>query len=274
MKIAVLMTVHNRKQTTVRCLQRLVINDKCKVISDGGLDVFVVDDGSTDGTSEEVEKIGGISPDRRESRSELNAGCGEWKIHLIPGTGNLYWAKGMRLAWETAVEQGDYDGYLWLNDDVELAADALERLATTLQLQLETPTIIVGECVNAKGEVTYGIKGDLFDGNFVYVPRSVYEKIGMICGDYAHAWADSDYALKAKRAGVNVVSCGVIGKCEWHELRPRLKGKSLKERVRLLKDPKGWNLHDLWLYRQRNWGVCAAVVSCVHLVLHVLIGER
>lgn len=259
MKIAVLMTVHNRKQTTVRCLQRLMINDKCKVISDGGLDIFLVDDGSTDGTSEEVKKLGE----------------GErWKIHLIRGTGSLYWAKGMRLAWETAVEHGDYDGYLWLNDDVELAADALEKLATTLQLQLETPTIIVGECVNAKGEVTYGIKGDLFDGNFVYVPRSVYEKIGMICGDYAHAWADSDYALKAKRAGVNVVSCGVIGKCEWHELRPRLKGKSLKERVRLLKDPKGWNLHDLWLYRRRNWGICAAIVSCAHLICHVLMGER
>lgn len=267
MRIAMLMTCYNRVETTIRCLKGLLAQvGNGRVEGVESVEVFVVDDGSTDGTGEEVEKIGG-----------------EWKIHLIRGTGSLYWAKGMRLAWKMCLQHevekvgggGErYDGFLWLNDDVELATDALEKLATALPLQLETPTIIVGECVNAKGEVTYGIKGDLFDGNFVYVPRSVYEKIGMICGDYAHAWADSDYALKAKRAGVNVVSCGVIGKCEWHELRPRLKGKSLKERVRLLKDPKGWNLHDLWLYRQRNWGVCAAVVSCAHLVLHVLIGER
>lgn len=264
MRIAVLMTCYNRVETTIRCLKGLLAQvGNGRVEGVESVEVFVVDDGSTDGTGDSLTQIASS------------------RLHLIRGTGNLYWAKGMHLAWKTCLQHevekvgGErYDGFLWLNDDVELAADALERLATTLQLQLETPTIIVGECVNAKGEVTYGIKGDLFDGNFVYVPRNVYEKIGMICGDYAHAWADSDYALKAKRAGVNVVSCGVIGKCEGHELRPRLKGKSLKERVRLLKDPKGWNLHDLWLYRRRNWGVCAAVVSCAHLVLHVLIGER
>lgn len=257
-KIAVLMTCYNRVETTIRCLKGLLAQvGNGRVEGVESVEVFVVDDGSTDGTSEEVEKIGG-----------------EWKIHLIPGTGDLYWAKGMRLAWETAVEHGDYDGYLWLNDDVELAADALEKLATTLQLQLETPTIIVGECVNAKGEVTYGIKGDLFDGNFVYVPRSVYEKIGMISGEYAHAWADSDYAMRAKRAGVKVVSLGVVGKCEGHEIRPSLRGVGFRRRCRMLTDPKGWNVHDLWVYRRRNWGVAAAIVSCAHLICHVLMGER
>lgn len=265
MKIAVLMTVHNRVETTVRCLKRLLAQvgyGRGEGVE--SVEVFLVDDGSTDGTSEEVEKIGGISPDRRESRSELNAGCGEWKIHLIEGDGSLYWAKGMRLAWETAVEHGDYDGYLWLNDDVEL----------TRMPEFRDDCIQVGECVNSKGEVTYGLRGDLFTGNFVYVPRSVYEKLGMICGDFAHAWADSDYAMRAKRAGVKVVSCGIVGKCEGHPNRPSLKGLSIVERLRLLTDPKGWNVHDLWIYRKRNWGVCAAIASCIHLILHVMKGER
>ena len=133
--------------------------------------------------------------------------------------------------------------------------------------------VVVGELINARGEVTYGIRGDLFTGNFVYVPRSVYEKLGMICGDYHHAWADSDYAMRAKRAGVRVVSCGIVGKCEGHPNRPSLKGLSLRQRWAMLFNPKGWNLHDLWLYRRRNWGVLAALVSCVHLVCHVMRGE-
>ena len=253
MKIAVLMTCHNRKETTLRCLRGLPSD----------VDVYLVDDGSTDGTDEAV-KI--AFP----------------KVNVIRGSGNLYWAKGMELAWKTCLQrevekvggggQWKYDGFLWLNDDVELATDALGKLTTAFQL--EAPTIFVGELVNSEGEVIYGKRGDLFTGNFVFVPRVAYEKLGLICGDYAHAWADSDYAMRAKRAGVKVVSCGIVGKCEGHPNRPSLKGLSIVERLRLLTDPKGWNVHDLWLYRKRNWGVCAAIASCTHLILHVMKGER
>lgn len=268
MKIAVLMTCHNRKETTLRCLESLALEKRVGV-GQWKIDVFLVDDGSTDGTREEVGEL---------------SGSGSGRIHLIEGDGTLFWAKGMELAWRTALEEEKlhcpaptqnshyYDGFLWLNDDVELNADALSKLE--LEVGVGEERILVGELVDEKGEVTYGLRGDLFTGNFVYVPRAVYEKLGMICGDYAHAWADSDYAMRAKRAGVKVVSCGVVGRCEGHPNRPSLKGLSLRRRWELLFDPKGWNLHDLWLYRRRNWGVFAAVVSCVHLVFHVMWGER
>ena len=272
MKIAVLMTCHNRKETTLRCLKSLVLEKRVGV-GQWKIDVFLVDDGSTDGTREEVGELSGSG-----------RGSGRGRIHLIEGDGTLFWAKGMELAWKTCLQhevekvggggQRRYDGFLWLNDDVELATDALEKLTTALQLQLETPTIIVGELVDSTGRVVYGKRGDLFTGNFVYVPRSVYEKLGMICGDYQHAWADSDYAMRAKRAGVRVVSCGIVGKCEGHPNRPSLKGLSLRQRWAMLFNPKGWNLHDLWLYRRRNWGVLAALVSCVHVVCHVMRGDR
>lgn len=241
MKIAVLMTCHNRRETTLRCLRSLPSN----------VDVFLVDDGSTDGTDAAVK----VSFPR---------------VNVIQGAGSLYWAKGMELAWKKAVEAGDWDGYLWLNNDVELDADAVSKV----EKSENGGEIIVGELINARGEVTYGLRGDLFTGNFVYVPRAVYEKLGMICGDYAHAWADSDYAMRAKRAGVKVVSCGVVGRCEGHPNRPSLKGLSLRERWSMLSNPKGWCLHDLWLYRQRNWGWIAAVFSCLHLMCHVLKGDR
>ena len=215
--------------------------------------VFLVDDGSTDGTADAVA-------------NEFP------NVRIIKGDGSLYWAKGMRKAWEAAVdERNDWYGFLWLNDDTELNADAVEKLLTAN----DGEKIVVGDLENSKGEIVYGLRKDgLFTGNCILVPRKVYERLGMICGDYSHAWADSDYAMMAKRAGIEVVSAGVVGKAEGHPNRPSLKGLSLRERFGMLRNPKGWNLHDLWLFRRRNWGYCVAIFSCLHMLCHVLVGEK
>ena len=129
--------------------------------------------------------------------------------------------------------------------------------------------------MDAKGAVVYGSRPeDLFTGNCLLVTRGAAERVGRICGDFAHAWADSDYAMRCRREDVPAVSAGVVGRAEGHPNRPSLRGKSLKARCRLLFDPKGWNLHDLWLYRRRNWGVAFAVASCIHMAIRVLLGDR
>lgn len=247
MLIAVLITCHNRVEGTTGCLKSLLwqVHD--------GMKVFLVDDGSSDGTANAI-------------RTNFPA------VVVVEGDGSLYWAKGMRRAWEAAIaDSQDWDGYLWLNDDTELRPDAFAKMMSAN----DGERIVVGELENSKGEVVYGIRrGGLFTGNCVFVPRKVYERLGMICGDYSHAWADSDYAMRAKRAGIGVVSAGVVGRTEGHSNRPRLKGLSLKDRLKLLRQPKGWNLHDLWLYRRRNWGYAAAIFSCLHMIVHVVIGER
>lgn len=251
MSIAVLMSCHNRCETTVNCLMRLSLSSGSSGV--GQYAVFIVDDGSTDGTTEAIKLH-----------------CpGVW---VFQGNGSLFWAKGMRRAWEMAVaERTDWEGYLWLNDDTELQQDAISKMLAAN----DGEKIVVGELVNSKGEIVYGTRpGGLFTGNCVFVPRTVYDRLGMICGDYSHAWADSDYAMQAKRAGIAVVSAGVVGRAEGHPNRPGLRGLALRERVGMLRNPKGWNLHDLWLYRRRNWGYCAAIVSSLHMLLHVVIGER
>lgn len=248
MKIVILMACHNRKDMTIGCLTRLLLQ------LGEDTSVYLVDDGSQDGTADAV------------------AGLNDKRIKVITVDGSLYWAKGMRKAWKASVaERQDWDGYLWLNDDTELRSDAIAKMLSVN----DGESIVVGELKNAKGEIVYGTRPDgLFTGNCVLVPRTVYERLGMICGDYSHAWADSDYAMQAKRADIGVVSAGVVGKAEGHPNRPSLKGLSLRERIKMLRDPKGWNLHDLWLYRCRNWGYCAAIVSCLHMIAHVIIGER
>ena len=84
MKIAVLITCHNRKAKTVACLHALFANDLPK---DYSLEIFLVDDGSTDGTEQAVR---GRYP----------------KVNIIKGDGNLYWNGGMRVAFADAIEQG------------------------------------------------------------------------------------------------------------------------------------------------------------------------
>lgn len=246
MKTAVLITCHNRNATTLNCLSRLAGQ------LHKGDKVFLLDDGSTDGTTDAVTR-------------DFSDVC------IVRGDGSVFWAKGTRKAWEVAIaERQDWDGYLWLNDDTELRQDAMAKMLAAN----DGEKIIVGELENAEGKIVYGTRpGGLFTGNCVFVPRKVYEQLGMICGDYSHAWADSDYAMMAKRAGIGVVSAGIVGRAEGHPNRPSLKGLSLRERLGMLRNPKGWNLHDLWLYRRRNWGYCAAIVSCAHMIAHVVIGE-
>ena len=242
MKIAVLMTCHNRANTTCACLRRLVSqlgeNDK----------VFLVDDGSTDGTGAKV-------------RFEFPM------VRVIDADGSFYWAKGMRKAWEIAAQDGNWDAYLWLNDDTMLSGDAINKMLSAN----DGKSLVVGELHDADGKAVYGLNvNGWVNGNCVLVPRAIYKKCGMLCGDYAHAWADSDYAYHVRRVGFPIVGAGNVGAAEWHPIRPDLSKMSFRERLHSLVDPKGWNLHDLWLYRRRNWSVYDAVVSVVHMTCHVL----
>ena len=244
MRLAVLMTCHNRAYQTLECLRRLMPQLQ------RGDKVFLVDDGSTDGTGAKV-------------RAEFPM------VRVIDGDGSLYWAKGMRKAWEETANDGDWDDYLWLNDDTVLNQDAIEKMLA----KDDGHSLVVGDLRDSTGRLVYGLNVDGWvNGNCVLVPRRIYEKVGMICGGYRHAWADSDYALHSRRAGFAVVGAGQVGVTEWHPLRPDLSAMTLSQRWHSLFDPKGWNLHDLWLYRRRNWGVCRAMVSAIHFSAHVLLG--
>ena len=254
-KISVLTACHNRRDKTLACLRGL----RRSVEKTKGADVtvFLVDDGSTDGTA---DSVAAEFPD----------------VRVIKGDGTLYWARGMRRAWEAAVaERSDWDGYLWLNDDVELDEESIGK--TIVATGMSPHDVIVAELRDkTSGQRVYGISDNgLFTGSFVYVPREVYRQVGMLSDAYRHAWADYDYAMLCRRAGV-AYRCmdSTVGLIDAHPLRPSLKGMSLKERFHMLTNPKGWCLADLWTYRVRNFGIISAVASCVHMAAHVLIAKE
>lgn len=94
--LAVLMTCYNRVAVTRRCLQRLF---RCPLPENWRLAVWLVDDASPDRTGDIVVR-------------EFPA------VHVIPSPGNLFWCKGMRLAWDTAAVAQDYDAYLCMAQEI------------------------------------------------------------------------------------------------------------------------------------------------------------
>lgn len=275
MNIAVIMTCYNRVETTLKCLKSLFRNVGYN------LDVWLVDDASPDKTGEKVKE-------RYPS------------VNVIQGTGNLYWAKGMRLAWDSAIKSGnEYDFYLWLNDDVMLKPNAIHEIindyasindSSAPQASL---SVVVGTCSEDESESvsSYGATDEAdvryepngmfpqlatgwFNGNVVLIPSATCEKVGIISGDYSHSRADYDYAERLKRAGIPFyASSRFAGRCADTAADSWLPGPFMA-RVRLLVRPGNCNIRDLWLYMRRYRGFFRALVSTAHLVAVVLFGRK
>ena len=213
--IAVLITCHNRKQKTIKCLQALFNQSHIENVK---LKIFLVDDGSTDGTKQAINEL---FPD----------------VIVIKGTGNLYWARGMSLAWQEAIKSKEnFDYFLWLNDDTFLYNNAIKQIVNTAEelkkKNNNTNYIIAGStCDSIKKIQTFGgyiinlkfydlrfsriqsenylDRCDTFNGNCVLVPMSVFLKIGILNQNYVHRNGDFDYGLTATK---NKIKCYVINK--------------------------------------------------------------
>lgn len=273
MRIAVLMTCYNRVETTLRCLRSLFAQMHAQspnpTISNQTIfEVWLVDDASPDGTGAKV-------------KAEFP------QVNVIQGPGNLYWCRGTRLAWEMAAKAKDYDGYLWLNDDVELYSDSLRSLAADAEA-VGDEAILIGAlhaersaADDLSAAVVYGVdyarptgrpertKGAM-NGNFVYVPRKAFRKIGPLYGGYGHGYADHDYGWMADRAGIaRYCLSKAVGFCPYRrDLRTDqdLRALSPWRRFRALFGRKGFSLRDNFIYKFRNFGLCNALASSVHVI--------
>ena len=212
-RLAIIMTCHNRRDITLCCLKRLSQQQV-------NYTVYLVDDGSTDGTLEAV------SQDYPE-------------VKLLRGDGNLFWAGGMRMAFSEALK-GDYDYYVWLNDDTMLNPDAFKTLLAIhrdLSAKGDSDAIVAGSTQDPiTGKPTYGgaVKSkrwysnkleflepstelqecDTMYGNCVFIPRAVAQKVGNIDSAYVHSLGDIDYGLRARQAECTVWAApGFIGTC-------------------------------------------------------------
>jgi len=260
-RIATLITCHNRKEKTLACLDALFQDTLPEGYS---LDVFLVDDGSTDGTEQAV----------REHYPQVT---------VIRGDGNLYWNGGMRVTFAAAMEKG-FDYYLWLNDDTLLYPNATEKLINTsrdLKARQGKSVIVVGSTQDERdGQLTYGgvirlrklkpttfsliaprdvpVECDTMNGNCVLIPREVVETVGNLENKFAHAMGDLDYGLRAGYAGFAVwVMPGFAGTCARNAATGSFNDASLPVSVRLRKmmQPKGLPLASWRVFTQRHAGI-------------------
>ncbi len=262
-RIAVLMTVHNRKAKTVRCLQSLQ-DTWLPCREQFGVEVFLTDDGCTDGTADAV------------SRLTL-----DFPVRILPGDGSLFWNGGMIQSWKAALAAGGFDGYLWLNDDVEVLPEFWQDLPVVFsyaRAHYGREGIYVGStCDAGTGAFTYGgfvytnkltLKDKMLlpngevqpcqagHGNITYVSAPVVEKMGIFCDKYIHGGTDHDYTYLAWKAGFPVlVLPHFAAACRNDHSKDGGRRKffdlTLRERLRELNNPRGLNLHNALLFSRR-----------------------
>ncbi|HKX78538.1 MAG TPA: glycosyltransferase family 2 protein [Novosphingobium sp.] len=206
MRIGILATCFNRRSVTLQALDALrAAVDPAAV----RYHVYLVDDGSTDGTGDAVR-------------------AGYPEATVIQGDGSLFWNQGMRRSWQAAMaDRPDY--YLWLNDDLQLLPGSLDHLLAVQRREeaLHGPRVItVGKTTDARtGETTYGgyrRKGrvsrlnfrllepgesecDTMNGNCVLIPGLAADEVGIHAERFSHGFGDIEYGLRAAKRGYRIV---------------------------------------------------------------------
>lgn len=191
--VYIIIPVHNRKETTLNCLENLAKYNYLEQYN-----VVVVDDDSTDGTGEAIKQL---YPD----------------VDILQGDGDLWWTGGIVLGMQYAFEQGA-DYFIWLNDDCIPNAETFPLLIEFAESHPRT--IVAPTCYNNSlgtnnkknngfrrrqpcaadpGEV---LEVDGIAGWCVCIPAAVFQEIGPPDSQrFPHYGADGMYILKATQSG-------------------------------------------------------------------------
>lgn len=254
-RVAVIMTCHNRRNVTQRCLESLRRQD---LRAERTMQVFLNDDGSSDGTAEMAAEFPNVT--------------------VLRGSGEDYWAGGMRRAWSAAEAMGP-DVFVFLNDDVVLD----DRTVEALLVMVETvPDALWGAAVRdpATGLASYGgylagtwrrpmrlrrvspkstaVDCDLLNGNILLVPREVAARVGGLDPAFTHGMADFDLTWRARKGGNGVILApGTWGMCAFNKADGSWRDRSLSRRDRMAKllQPTGLPVREWLRFCVRHGGI-------------------
>jgi GT2 family glycosyltransferase len=201
-KQIIIIPCYNRINVTLKCLRHL---KGLGILSK--FQVMIVDDASNDGTP------AAVSDEFPE-------------VEIVHGTGNLFWTgsveMGMRLAYPRGVSS-----FVWLNDDTIVAAGAIEAIVARAEV-IEGLVSGQGQIIDQSNGTTtyfplyyygkYNIRSvpvdltcaeiivDSCRGNLVAISRKVVDRVGYPDGGrLPHVAGDTDYSLRASKAGLPVV---------------------------------------------------------------------
>lgn len=262
MDMAVILTFHNRKNKTLSCLKSLLHQT---YVENGTiqLECYFCDDGSTDGSSEQI-------------RVQYP------KVHLTYGDGSLFWAKGMFKSFSKALET-KHDFYLMVNDDVDFYPDMIRTmLESYYEVESKAPLVaIVGSTEDSfGGNWTYG--GQIWNKQLIHeryvpvlpekpcrecnmsnwncflIPDQMIKNIGSIDDYYEHAKADNDYSNRIILSGNKIyVAHKYIGICQRNSINNTWRDEtlSLKKRLEYANKPIGLPIKSELHYCMKFHGV-------------------
>ena len=207
-KVALVTPVHNRRDITLQGLKSVSRIDRT------GLDVtvYVVDDGSTDGTSEAIREQ---FPD----------------VRILTGDGTLWYSEGTNVGIRAALEEGSPDYVLGMNDDAVFDSMFLRRLVETAE---KYPRSVVGSLLLLWDEphkvfqvapVWSTLKGgwqhwktqtvwtvpdkpwevDLIVGNCVLFPASAFRECGYMDAKHYPTFGDAEYTARLRHHGYKLI---------------------------------------------------------------------
>ncbi len=254
--LAIVIPVHNRRGFTEKCLAAL---DRQTV---PGFQTVVVDDGSTDGTSELIQERFATTV-------------------VLRGDGNWWWTKATNEGVLYCLGRG-FQYVMTLNDDTLPAEDFLEKMILwasrrpkALLGAFGVDVATGGPCYGGEevrwysastvpliGIVKDGLRGGLhevthFPGRGLLIPAEVFGRIGLFDAEhFPHYLADYDFTHRALRAGYELY-CNydaVLGvyPAASASVEAR-KTKSLRGYLHHLSGIKGAaNLKTFWFFALRN----------------------
>lgn len=231
-RIEVVAAVHNRKEITLLCLKSL------SRIDSSGLDVHcvIVDDGSTDGTSDAI-------------RSQFP------DVEVVQGDGTLWYTEGTNVAIRAALEHNP-KYLLLINDDQVFDQDFLLHLVETaekhprsivgpLLLLWDRPHLLFqtspiwntwrGGWVHWHDQTIWTIpekpwKVDLIVGNCVLVPAEALRRHGLMRSDRYPNFGDAELTPRLKNFGFELIidpRSRVF--CQPNTLPPRIRKMGFKQ---------------------------------------------
>ena len=267
LKIAILITCYNRVNTTKECLKHCF--SSLSLIDSFDHDIFLLDDNSPDKTGEILKKT---YP----------------SINVIYGNGKYFWSGGTRKLWELASKKKDYDYYVWLNDDSILFKNAFSIIYN--DIKIKSSSIIVGSFISSNqnlNELTYGGRDKklsllipsgkpqeclFINGNFVFIPREIFKKVGFLSKMFTHNYGDTDYGLRAIKKKFKIfIASKVVGVCNKNDLELwRKPNTSFFARLKSFHKSKNYNIKEVMYFQLVHFGLIALLKNLIGVFIIIL----
>lgn len=246
-RVEVVFPCHNRRKLTLQCLKSLARIDRTGI----DVHVVVVDDGSTDGTSDAIQEE---FPD----------------AEIIVGDGNLWFTEGTNVGIRAALNH-EPDYVLLINDDQVFDSNAIRSMVEcaerhprsvvgSLLLLWDTPHKLfqtapvwrtrLGGWRHWHSQTLWTIpkspwKVDIIVGNCVLVPAGAIAEAGLMNSKRYPNFGDAEYTPRLRKLGWTLlIEPRARVFCQPNNLPPRIKAMGLRKMFSALFVDLG-NVHNL-----------------------------